>query len=289
MEQFIDRNLMIARKRRAALAGGDPADFLTIRAAAELGDRIALVERRFDEAVTLFEGSGHAAEALMASGKVGRVRRIEADPVLLGDAEGLVEMCEVVPLPAGSIDLAVSLLSLHAINDLPGLLAQIRRALRPDGLFIAAMFGAGTLSELRDSLLHAEVATASGASPRVYPFAEIRQAGALLQRAGFALPVADLESVTVRYASMISLLADLRGMGETSALAERSRRPLSRQTLAAAAEHYARNHSAPDGRLTATFNLVWLSGWAPDASQPKPKQPGSATVSLAEALKKLEK
>src|SRR5690606_5754572 len=237
--------------------------FLIERAAAELADRLDLVQRRFDEAVTLFEGSGHSAAVLAASGKVGRVRRIELDPLLLGSADGLVEPRETLPLAPASIDLAVALLSLHAVNDLPGMLAQIRRALRPDGLFIAALAGAGTLAELRDSLLHGEVATAAGASPRVYPFAEIRQAGALLQRAGFALPVADLETITVRYGTIFSLFADLRAMGETSALAERSRRPLSRRTLVAAAEHYASHHADADGRLKATFNIIWLSGWAP--------------------------
>ena len=176
----------------------------------------------------------------------------------------------------------MSLLSLQEANDLPGALIQIRRALRPDGLFLGAIAGGGTLAELRESLLAAETELYGGASPRVAPFTDVRDAGALLQRAGFALPVADVETVTVRYASMFGLLRDLRAMGASNALVARTRRP-SRRLFARAAEIYAERFADPDGRIRATFAIVWMSGWAPHASQQKPLKPGSATVSLAKS------
>lgn len=288
LEQLIDRQLVVRRKLRA-LAGTKPAaDFLLSHAVAELEDRLSFIERRFAHAMTLFESSGLASAMLAASGKVEKVTRIEADQGLLAGGDGLVEPGETVPLPAASVDLAVSLLALHAFNDLPGMLIQIRRALRPDGLFIGALPGAGSLQELRQSLLAAESAHSEGAAPRVYPFADVRAVGALLQRAGFALPVVDVETLTVRYDSMFSLIADLRAMGETSALAARSRRPIRRKVLLSAAEHYAENFGAKDGRIPATFNIVWLSGWAPHSSQQKPLKPGSARMPLAKALSGIE-
>src|SRR5690606_21959196 len=168
-----------------------------------------------------------------------------------------------------------------------GMLIQIRRALRPDGLFLGCMAGAGTLAELRDALLSAETELYGGASPRVYPFADVRAAGALLQRAGFALPVADHETVTVRYDSIFALMRDLRAMGATSSLSARSRRPATKGLLMRAGEIYAERYSDPDGRIRATFSTIWLSGWAPHASQQKPLKPGSAKVSLAKILGEL--
>jgi hypothetical protein len=182
------------------------------------------------------------------------------------------------------MDLAVSLLALQDANDIPGMLAQIRRALKADGLFMGAMAGAGTLSELRESLLAAETELYGGASPRVIPFTDVRDAGALLQLAGFALPVADVDTVTVRYDTMFDLMADLRAMGATSALVDRSRRPATRRFFQRAAEIYAERFSDADRRIRATFSIVWLAGWAPDASQQKPLKPGSAQVSLAKIL-----
>jgi SAM-dependent methyltransferase len=181
-------------------------------------------------------------------------------------------------------DLAASLLALHAVNDLPGALIQIKRALRPDGLFIACLLAGQSLTELRQSLLAAEVELTGGASPRVAPFADLRDLGGLLQRAGFALPVIDSESVTVRYGDMFGLLRDLRAMGWANALSERSRKPLRRSVLLRAAELYAERFADPDGRLRATFEIVWLSGWAPHESQQKPLRPGSAKARLADAL-----
>lgn len=285
MDRIFDQKLMLARKRRALRDATEGADFLMRRAAEDLSDRLATVERRFTKAAALFCLTPHAASALRESGKVDDVLRVEADAALLeGEAPGVVAAPGTVPLDPQGLDLAVSLMTLHEVDDLPGLLVQIRRALRPDGLFLAALAGAGTLQELRQSLLQAETELAGGAAPRISPFADVRDMGGLLQRAGFALPVADLEPVTVRYASMFELMRDLRAMGATSALAERSRRPATRRLFLRAAEIYQERFSDPDGRIRATFNMIWLSGWVPDASQQKPLKPGSAQVSLAEAL-----
>jgi len=261
------------------------ASFLLDRAVEDLGERLSTVERRFADAATLFCGTAATREALLASGKVQSVHRIEADKVFLGGENGLVGSFDAIPLEPESIDLAVSLMSLNEANDLPGALIQIRRALRPDGLFLGAMAGGGTLSELRESLLVAETELSGGASPRVAPFTDVRDAGALLQRAGFALPVADVEALTVRYDSMFGLMRDLRAMGATNVLVDRSRRPATRRLFMRAAEIYAERFSDPDGRVRATFATVWMSGWAPHHSQQKPLEPGSAKVSLTAVLK----
>jgi SAM-dependent methyltransferase len=200
----------------------------------------------------------------------------------LGDGDAL-------SVEAASCDLAVSILALHAVNDLPGVLSQTKRALKPDGLFLAALFGGETLFELRDSFAAAEVATTGGISPRVAPFADVRDLGGLLQRAGFALPVADVERTTVLYRDFGSLIRDLRVHGETNALVQRSRTPLSRTTLAAMLAHYQAHHAEPDGRLRATFDMVYLTGWAPHESQQNPLRPGTAQSSLAEALGTVER
>ncbi|TAL77668.1 MAG: methyltransferase domain-containing protein, partial [Beijerinckiaceae bacterium] len=187
-----------------------------------------------------------------------------------------------------SFDLAVSALALHMVNDLPGALVQIRRSLRPDGLFIGAIIGGGSLTELREALGEAEAEVTGGASPRVAPFADVRDMGGLLQRAGFALPVADSEPLNVRYDNLLALMADLRAMGATNALAERLRSPTRRQVFMRAAEIYAERFSDPDGRIRATFEVIFLSGWAPHASQQKPLAPGSARMRLADALRTKE-
>jgi SAM-dependent methyltransferase len=255
------------------------------RAAEDLGERLAMVERRFSRAAALFCITPDAADAITASGKAEHILRVEGDRRLLSsNHEGHVAQGETLPLDPESIDLAVSLLTLHEVNDLPGLLFQIRRALRPDGLFLGVFAGAGTLAELRQSLLEAEAEISGGATPRVSPFTDVRDAGALLQRAGFALPVADVDPITVRYATMFDLMRDLRAMGAANALIERSRRPATRKLFMRAAEIYQERFSDPDARIRATFNLVWLSGWAPHESQQKPLKPGSAQVSLKTVL-----
>ncbi|WP_245426597.1 SAM-dependent methyltransferase [Mesorhizobium sp. YM1C-6-2] len=282
--EIIDTGLLVDRKRRAVARAVAGADFLMERAAEDLAERLATVGRRFEKAAALFCVTAAARDAVLASGKADEAVRIEADAAFLGGGEGIVATPGHVPLAPASIGLAVSLLSLQDENDIPGMLVQIRRALKPDGLFLGAMAGAGTLAELRESLLAAEAELSGGASPRVLPFADVREVGALLQRAGFALPVTDVETVTVRYATMFDLIRDLRAMGATNVLSGRSRKPTSREFFARAAAIYADRFSDPDGRVRATFSFIWMSGWAPDASQQKPLRPGSAQVSLAEAL-----
>jgi len=284
LQPIIDTELWLAHKRRALGHPVAGADFLMRRAADDLSERLGAVERKFAKAAVLFCQTQDAADVLAESGKAAEIVRVEADAAFLNGRPGLVSALETAPFPPESLDLAVSLLSLQAMNDIPGMLVQIRRALRPDGLFLGAFAGAGTLAELRESLLAAETELYGGASPRVIPFTDVRDAGALLQRAGLALPVADVETATVRYDTLFDLAADLRAMGETSALVDRSRRPGTRRLLARAAEIYAERFSDADGRIRASFSVVWMSGWAPDASQQKPLKPGSAKVSLKAIL-----
>lgn len=281
MEHLFDPLLVAQRRRRAARAFDPRAGFLLDIAAEEIAFRLLAVERRFDQAAELFGGTGAAARAALATGKIGAMTRVDVD----GDPDVVAADFEDVPLAADSLNLVLAPLGLHMVNDLPGSLIRIRRALKPDGLFLAAIPATGTLTELNDVLLETEARLFDGASPRVAPFGDVRSIGALLQRAGFALPVADVESYTVRYDSLFGLMKDLRGFGMTNALSNRSRRPVSRAFFLEAAKLYAERHADPDGRIRATFEIVYLSGWAPHESQPKPLKPGSATVRLADALK----
>jgi SAM-dependent methyltransferase len=277
-----ERPLQRRRLRRAAAMGF--ADFLVARAAQDLTERLSTVLRRFPLALDLATPTPHAAAALISGGFAGEVVRASADASLIGPFPGCVADEEALPFAPGSFDLAVSLLALHAVNDLPGALAQLRQTLKADGLFIGCLLGGSTLSELRQTFTMAEGEVEGGASPRVAPFGDVRDMGALLQRAGFALPVTDTEPVTVRYGDAFGLMRDLRAMGLTNTLAARRKRPLRRETLMRAARVYGERFAGADGRVTATFELIWLSGWAPDPSQPKPLQPGSAKVRLADAL-----
>jgi SAM-dependent methyltransferase len=191
---------------------------------------------------------------------------------------------DLLPFREASLNLVVSGLALHRVNDLPGALIQIRRALAPDGLFMAALLGAGALIELRQALIEAEAEAEGGASPRVAPFGDVRQYGALLQRAGFALPVADAETLSLLYASPRDLMREIRALGGGNVLLARSRRPLSRHTLERAEELYRMRHGTPDGRVKTSFEIVYLAGWGPDPSQQQPLKPGSAARRLADAL-----
>jgi SAM-dependent methyltransferase len=225
-----------------------------------------------------------AAQRLAAGGRAGSVLRLAPVPEA---ADGLLRVVgdpESLPFAAESFDLAVSLLALQHVNDLPGALVQLRRALRPDGLFIGCLLGGRTLTELRQAFAAAESEIEDGISPRIAPFAEVREIGGLLQRAGFALPVTDTETLTVRYPDPFALMRDLRAMGLTNILTERRRTPLRRATLVRAAEIYADRFADPDGRLRASFEILWVSGWAPHESQQKPLRPGSAKARLADAL-----
>jgi SAM-dependent methyltransferase len=283
---IFDRALLRARQIRPARL--PPAAFLIERVAADLSDRLAGVLRRFDCVVDL--GTPHEAvrRALAASGKAGTIiaagtgfasgRSGEGGPLAVAADE------EALPFADRSLDLVVSALSLQFVNDLPGTLVQIRRALKPDGLLLAALIGGDTLSELRQAFAAAEAEVEGGVSPRVAPFVDVRDMGALLQRAGFALPVTDVDRLTVRYASPLALMHDLRRMGATNVLIERRRRPLRRATLRRLMEIYGERFADADGRIRATFEIVWLSGWAPHASQQQPLAPGSARARLADAL-----
>jgi SAM-dependent methyltransferase len=288
--QIFDRGLINRRLDRvwARAAGQAQADFLLMRAAEDLRDRLSLVKRRFALAADFGSPGPHGAAALAAAGQVDCVIRVAPTEASLGAGDFLPVVGDLERLPAGDgrLDLAVSLLALQTVNDLPGALVQIRRALKDDGLLIAAMIGGDTLTELRQSLTIAESEVLGGASPRVAPFVDVRALGGLAQRAGLALPVVDLDRAVVRYPDMFALLVDLRAMGATSALSARSRKPLRREVLARAAAIYAERFADTDGRLRATFDFVWLSGWAPHENQPKPLKPGSATMRLADALKR---
>lgn len=272
----------LIRRRIARARGAGYAGFLLERIADDLEDRLAAVTREFSLGLDLGTPRPALSERLRGSGRVGRMVRLspvgEPGGALVGDPE-------MLPFgPSAGFDLAVSALALQHVNDLPGALVQVRRALRPDGLFLAGLLGGATLTELRQAFLQAESETEGGASPRVAPFAELRDLGGLLQRAGFALPVVDADAVTVRYGDPFSLMRDLRAMGLTNALHDRRRAPLRRATLMRAAAIYAERFSDPDGRLRATFEILWLSGWAPHESQQKPLRPGSAKARLADAL-----
>jgi SAM-dependent methyltransferase len=277
-----DRALVRRRLARAMRRGY--ADFLLRRAIEDLDERLGTVLRRFPLAADIATPTPLLAERLGASERIGDVIRIAPVAELPGSGLTLVGDAEALPFAPERFDLAVSLLALHSVNDLPGALIQIRRALKPDGLFVGCLLGGATLSELRQAFTEAEAEKEGGVSPRVAPFADVRDLGGLLQRAGFALPVTDIEPLTVRYPDPFALFRDLRAMGLTNALAARRRTPLRRATLMRAAELYAQRFADPDGRLRATFELAWLSGWAPHASQQRPLAPGSAKTRLADAL-----
>ena len=285
---LFDRPLLNARLDRAwaTAASGAPADFLLVRAAQELGERLGMVKRAFQACADVATPGPHAALALAALTGIESILRVAPTRASLGEGgfAGAVADGEDFALADGGYGLVVSLLALHHVNDLPGALIQMRRALRPDGLMMACLLGGDTLNELRRSLIQAEGEISHGASPRVAPFADLRALGGLLQRAGFALPVADVDRVVARYADMGALMRDLRAMGAANALCARSRKPLRRDVLARAGALYAERFSDPDGRIRATFDLAWISGWAPHGSQPKPLKPGSAAMRLADAL-----
>jgi SAM-dependent methyltransferase len=277
-----DRPLLRARRRRAAALG--PATFLIDRVADDLAERLSTVLRRFELAVDLATPTDAIARALATSNAIGTIIRADAFSPDRRSGLAVVADEEALPFRDASVDLIVSGLALQFVNDLPGALAQVRRALKPDGLFIAALAGGDTLTELRQSFAAAEAEIEGGISPRVAPLADLRDMGALLQRAGFALPVTDVERITVRYASAFELMHDLRRMGATNALIERRRLPLRRATLLRMADTYAARFADADGRIRATFEIVWLSGWAPHESQQKPLAPGTGKRRLADAL-----
>ncbi len=273
----------VRRHRDRAAADFAGHDFLFREIADRLGDRLQDVDRRFASVLDL--GGGHGAP----------VPGLDTTTMITGDlSEALLRRSgrqrlvtlneEFLPFGENAFDLAVSTLSLHWVNDLPGALIQIRRALKPDGLFLAAILGGDTLIEMRRVLLEAEAETTGGTRPHTSPVADVADAGALLQRAGFALPVVDTDTLTVTYTDMFSLMRDLRGMGEANAVVARDRRFMRRDTLFAAADKYQTFYADANGRIPATFQIIWLTGWSPHESQQKAMRPGSATARLADAL-----
>ena len=280
---IFDRSLLRARQRRARALG--PATFLLERVAGDLAERVSAVLRSFDRAIDLGTPTDAVRRALMREGKIATIIAVDAMAWRLDNTFIRVAADEeALPFADGALDLVVSALALQFVNDLPGTLAQIRRALKPDGLLLAALIGGDTLTELRAAFAAAETEIEGGLSPRVAPFADLRELGTLLQRAGFALPVIDSDRLVVRYDSAFALMHDLRRMGATNALTERRRTPLKRATLKRMAEIYAEKFADADGRVRASFEIIWLSGWAPHESQQKPLKPGSATTRLADAL-----
>lgn len=281
--KIFDRLLLRARQKRARAIM--PATFLLDRVAGELGERLSAVLRRFDIAVDLGTPTDVVRRLLAASGKVTTIVAAEFSAIELDNSYLRVAADEeALPFADSSLDLVTSALALQFVNDLPGALIQIRRALKPDGLFLASLIGGESLVELRSAIAAAESELEGGVSPHVAPFADVRELGALLQRAGFALPVIDSERVVVRYDSAIALMHDLRRMGATNVLYERRRKPLRRATLERTAAIYAERFADADGRMRASFEIIWLSGWTPHASQQKPLKPGSAAQRLADAL-----
>jgi SAM-dependent methyltransferase len=268
---LFDRALLRVRHQRALRL--EPATFLFDRVAEDMDERLHAVLRDFADVADIWS----PGEVLRKPSRDRFKSVAEIHPDLSGQ--------EILALAPESLDLVISALAFQFVNDLPGVLAQIRRALRPDGLLLAAMIGGDTLSELRQSFAAAEAECEGGVSPRVAPFADLRDVGALLQRAGFALPVTDVDRVVVRYDSAFALMQDLRRMGATNVLVERRRTPSRRATLLRMAQIYGERFADADGRIRATLDVIWLSGWAPHESQQKPLRPGSAKVGLAEAVR----
>jgi NADH dehydrogenase [ubiquinone] 1 alpha subcomplex assembly factor 5 len=285
--RIFDRRLLRTRRSRAASAL-HAHDFLLTEMAERLADRLSDIARRFPLTLDLGARDGIVARTLRGRGGIEtlvqsdaalvNVQRLQGGPALVADEE-------LLPFEEHCFDAVLSNLSLHWVNDLPGALAQIRSCLKPDGLFLASLFGTGTLAELRTALMEAELAETGGVSPRVSPFADLRDAAGLLQRAGFALPVTDADTVTVTYGDFFALLRDLRGMGETNILIDRLKRPTRRTVFARAAAIYQERFADAAGRLPATFQVLFLTGWAPDPSQQQPARRGSGKTSLKDVFR----
>ncbi len=281
---FDSRQLLRQRERASQHARAH--DFLLQRVADDFAERLEVVNRQF--ATILDLGSHHGVIGRSMTGRPGAETVVSADT-----SQRVLDQCasprvvvdlEALPFHDATFDLVVSGLSLQLINDLPGALVQVRRCLKPDGLFLGAMLGGSTLQELREAFVAAEAAIEGGVSPRVAPFADVRDLGSLLQRSGFALPVVDADIVTVAYPTPLHLMREIRGMGASNMLVERRRKPLRRATLMRAIEIYGERYARADGRVTATFEILTMTGWCPHESQPKPLQPGSAKTRLADAL-----
>jgi SAM-dependent methyltransferase len=274
--QIFDRKLLRLRLMRAQRSGKG-CEFLLARAAEDLAFRLSGISRSFPRVLDFSAPHPAVSQILAAPGR----RILRATSITGGD---VIADEEYLPFAPENFDLAVCALNLNFVNDLPGVLAQLRRTLAPDGLLLAALVGGQSLRELRICLAQAQEEIEGGASPRVAPFVDLRDLGGLLQRAGLALPVVDSDSFTVRYANALDLMRDLRFMGATNVLAAGARRPLRRDVLFRAAALYQEMYGDPDGRIRATFEIIWASGWAPHESQQKPLAPGSAKTKLSDVL-----
>lgn len=284
--RIFDSALLAARRNRVA-ADARAHDFLLERVAADLTERLAIVRREFPVALDAGSHHGLLGRQIATLPHVGEVVSFDPALTLLSAAPSprVLGSFDALPFATASLDLCVSGLALHLVDDLPGALLQIRHALKPDGLLLAALLGGQTLRELREAWLAAEDEVLGGASPRVAPFADVRDLGSLLQRAGFALPVVDADIVTVTYADPIALMRDVKGMGTSNMLTDRRRVPVTRRLLLRAAQIYADRFAIDEtGRVPATFEILTLTAWAPHESQPKPLRPGSAKTRLADAL-----
>jgi SAM-dependent methyltransferase len=287
--QIFDRRLLGNRRDRVAKEGDRASipDFLLERVADDFAERLAIVRRDFPIAASIGAYHGLLADQMRKLTTIGKIIDLEPSLLSLIRAKGLKVVAddEALPFAENSLDLVVSGLSLQLVNDLPGALIQINRALKPDGLFLGAMLGGETLKELREAWILAEDELLGGASPRVAPFADVRELGGLLQRAGFSLPVADNDVIEVTYPSPLALMHEIKAMAASNMLTDRRRTPVTRSLLLRAAEIYQQRFELPGGRVPATFEIVTLTGWVPHESQQKPLQPGSAQVSLSEILR----
>jgi SAM-dependent methyltransferase len=286
--RIFDQRLIRARRDRiAAKSASTEADFLLARVADDFVERLGIVRREFPLAANIGAYHGLLSERLRELPNVGEIIDVEAAVGCLQRAGGpkIAARAEALPFAPRSLDLVVSGLSLHLVNDLPGTLLQINRALKPDGLLLVALLGGETLKELREAWLLAESELFGGASPRVAPFADVRELGGLLQRAGFALPVADSDLLRATYESPLALMREIKAMGASNMLSERRRTPVSKRLLLRACEIYQEQFELPNGRVPATFEIITLTGWVPHESQQKPLAPGSAQVRLADVLK----
>lgn len=288
IQRVFDRAAVRRNRDRAARSAAEH-DFLFRAAAERLADRLDDVQRRFPLALDVGSHGGVLADVLARRGGIETLVETDLSPAWVGRTHtnrprlAVAADEEWLPFAGGRFDLILSCLDLHWVNDLPGALIQLRRALKPDGLLLVSLFGGDTLRELRDALIQAEAEESGGASPRVSPFTDVRDLGGLAQRAGFTLPVVDRDTVTVRYSNVLALMRDLRLMGEANAVAERPRRFTRRNVLLRAAALYEQRHAAED-RIPATFQILTLTAWVPHETQPKPLKPGSAAARLADAL-----
>ena len=285
IHEIFDRKLVKLHRDRAVRELGN-FEFLFCEVARMLADRLSDIRRRFPVALDVGCHTGQMTKILKNLSKIDTTLQCDLSERMVRQTSGLRFAAdeEFLPVGDGMLDLLISCLSLHWVNDLPGCLIQMRQALKEDGLFLAALFGGETLKELRQSLIEAETQIVGGAGPRVSPFADIQDGGALLQRAGFALPVVDTDILTVSYENPLKLMHDLRGMGEQMAAHTRQKTFTRRDVLFRAADIYQTTYGGADGRIPATFEVITLTAWAPSTNQPQPLMRGSGQLSLADAL-----